>query len=378
MACRERNSVAPRRRCGNPVSRDAMPELTAVASTPAISCKGVWQVFGANPRKSLNLALDEAGGDPRAAAKLLRQRGLIPAVQDISFEISEGEVFVIMGLSGSGKSTLIRTISRLIDGTAGEIHIAGEDILTADAKRMLVLRRDKLGMVFQHFGLFPHMTVAENVAFPLKMQGMKPQERHARALEVLELVSLQGREDAFPRQLSGGQRQRVGIARSLAVNPDLWFLDEPFSALDPLIRRQLQDEFLSIQADLGKTSVFITHDITEALKIADRIAIMRDGVLVQIGTPEEILLNPVDDYVREFTRDVPKGRHAHVGSIMALPSTLPDMPDDPRLSSDMTIDTALAACMSLYHPVPVWGANGQIAGVVKPADLASALTTDDV
>ncbi|SFA52735.1 glycine betaine/proline transport system ATP-binding protein [Paracoccus halophilus] len=350
----------------------------APAGAPAISCRGVWQVFGVNARASLDLALGETGGDTAATARLLRQRGLIPAVQDITFDVAEGEVFVIMGLSGSGKSTLIRTIARLIDGTAGEIRIAGEDILTADARRLLALRRDKLGMVFQHFGLFPHMTVAENVAFPLKMQGMGPEQRRARALEVLELVSLKGREDSFPRQLSGGQQQRVGIARSLAVNPDLWFLDEPFSALDPLIRRQLQDEFLSIQADLGKTSVFITHDISEALKIADRIAIMRDGVLVQIGTPDDIVLNPVNDYVREFTRDVPKGRHAHVETIMTLPASLPRMPDDPGLRANMTIDSALAACMSLYQPVPVWGANGEIAGVVKPSDLASALTPDEL
>ena len=345
-------------------------------AAPAISCKGVWQVFGVNPKKNLDRALQETGGDPHETAQLLRRRGLIPAVQDVTFDVREGEVFVIMGLSGSGKSTLIRTISRLIEGTAGEIRIGGEDIFAADARRLLALRRDKLGMVFQHFGLFPHMTIVDNVAFPLKMQGMATAPRRARAIEVLELVGLGGREDARPHQLSGGQRQRVGIARSLAVNPDLWFLDEPFSALDPLIRRQLQDEFLSIQADLGKTAVFITHDITEALKIADRIAIMRGGVVVQIGTPDDIILNPVDDYVREFTRDVPKGRHAHVETIMTRPDPLPEMPDDPKLGADMTIDSALAACMSLYQPVPVWGSDGQMAGVVSPRDLAAALKAE--
>jgi len=343
-------------------------------TSAAISCEHVWQVFGANAPKRLAEALSQSGGNAQAAAQLLRSWGLIVAVQDVSFEVQEGEVFVIMGLSGSGKSTLIRTISRLIEGTAGKIHISGEDILAADKKRMIELRRDKLGMVFQHFGLFPHMTVAENVAFPLKMQGQSAAARRTRALEVVELVGLKGREDSFPRQLSGGQRQRVGIARSLAVNPDLWFLDEPFSALDPLIKRQLQDEFLRLQADLKKTAVFITHDIDEAMKIADRIAILRDGVLVQVGTPEEILLSPVDDYVREFTRDVPKGRHAHVSSIMALPDELPRMPDDPKLQEGMTIDAALAACMALYQPVPVWDVNGKMAGVVHPRDLADALT----
>ncbi len=349
---------------------------TAPGPAPAISCRNVWQVFGAKPKERLAAAQEKSGGDTAKTALLLREWGLIPAVQDATFEVREGEVFVIMGLSGSGKSTLIRTISRLIEGTSGSIEISGEDIFAADRKRLIDLRRDKLGMVFQHFGLFPHMTVADNVGFPLKMQGQAARDRRHRALEVIELVGLKGREDAYPRQLSGGQRQRVGIARSLAVNPDLWFLDEPFSALDPLIRRQLQDEFLSIQAGLRKTSVFITHDIAEALKIADRIAIMRDGVIVQIGTPDEIILNPVDAYVREFTRDVPKGRHAHVGTIMDMPDPLPAMPDDPKLNVDMTIDAALASCMALYQPVPVWDAEGRMAGVVRPSDLADALRAE--
>ena len=271
---------------------------------------------------------------------------------------------------------MVRVISRLLEGTEGSILVNGEDILTASKKRLLELRRDKLGMVFQHFGLFPHMTVAENVSFPLKMQRRPPKLRRSRALEVIELVGLTGREDAYPRELSGGQRQRVGIARALAVNPDLWFLDEPYSALDPLIRRQLQDEFLKLQAGLQKTSVFITHDIMEALKLADRIAIMRDGAIVQIGTPEDIILNPVDDYVREFTRDVPKGRYSHVSAMMSLPESLPNMPDDPKLDVDMTIDAALASCMSLYQPVPVWDRSGKMAGIVHPSQLAGALQVD--
>lgn len=342
----------------------------------AISCKGVWQVYGADAPQQLKRALAETGNDARAAAGLLRERGLVPAVQDVTFEVMEGEVFVIMGLSGSGKSTLIRTISRLAEGTAGSILIHGEDILKAGKQRLIELRRNKLGMVFQHFGLFPHMTVAGNVGFPLKMQGLNRADRRARALEMLNLVGLSGREDAYPRELSGGQRQRVGIARALAVNPDLLFLDEPYSALDPLIRRQLQDEFLKLQAGLQKTSVFITHDITEALKLADRIAIMRDGVVVQIGTPDEIIVNPVDDYVREFTRDVPKGRYSHVSSMMDMPATLPSMPDDPKIGEDMTIDDALASCMALYQPVPVWGRDGRMAGIVHPGQLAGALKAE--
>lgn len=351
----------------------------SIASTPAaITCEGVWQVFGSAPKKELADALDLSGGDPRAAAETLQNRGLIPAVQAATFEVLEGELFVIMGLSGSGKSTLIRCISRLLEGTAGTILINGEDILAASKKRMIELRRKKLGMVFQHFGLFPHMTVAENVGFPLKMQGQSASARRKRALEVIKLVGLDGREGAFPRELSGGQRQRVGIARSLAVNPDIWFLDEPFSALDPLIRRQLQDEFLNIQATLKKSIVFITHDIAEALKLADRIAIMRDGEIVQIGTPTEIVLNPVDDYVKEFSKDVAKGRHACVTSVMKTGKDVPKkMVDDPKVRADMTLEQALACCMSLYDPVPVWDANGNKVGAVLPNDLVATLQVDE-
>jgi len=342
--------------------------------TPAIAVEALWQVFGPDAERQLKQALG-AGKPAPEAADTLRAAGLIPAVQDASFEVKEGELFVIMGLSGSGKSTMIRCISRLVEPTGGSVQIDGEDILTASPKRLIELRREKLGMVFQHFGLFPHMTVAENVAFPLKMLGKSKTERRARALEVIEMVGLSGREDAFPRELSGGQKQRVGIARSLAANPDIWFLDEPFSALDPLIRRQLQDEFLKIQSTLNKTIVFITHDISEALKLADRIAIMRDGQIVQIGTPAQIVLNPVDDYVREFSRDVAKGRHARLGSVLQT-GDAPEMPDDPKLRIDMTLEEALASCMSLYQPVPVWGRDGQMAGYVHPADLASALQVE--
>ena len=344
----------------------------------AISCNGVWQVFGPDAQQKLAMALEASGGAPAGAADLLRTQGMIPAVQDASFEVGEGELFVIMGLSGSGKSTLIRCISRLLESTAGEINVHGENILAASKARMIDLRRHKLGMVFQHFGLFPHMTVGENVAFPLKMQGSDRKERRDRALEVINLVGLEGREDAYPRELSGGQRQRVGIARSLAVNPDIWFLDEPFSALDPLIRRQLQDEFLNIQKTLKKSIVFITHDITEALKLADRIAIMRDGAIVQIGTPADIVLKPVDDYVAEFSRDVATGRHATVDSVMKTGADIPkEMPDDPGLRTDMTLEAALASCMKLYHPVPVRDPDGNLVGAVDPDELAKAsLHTD--
>lgn len=343
--------------------------------TPAITCRNVWQVFGNNADSALKQALS-AAQSPDAAAADLRARGLVPAVQDACFEVQEGELFVIMGLSGSGKSTLIRCISHLLHATGGEIRIDGENIVEASPKRLIELRRKKLGMVFQHFGLFPHMTVADNVAYPLRVQGVRRKQRMAKAQEVIELVGLAGREGHYPRELSGGQRQRVGIARSLVADCSVWFLDEPFSALDPLIRRQLQDEFLEIQAKLKTTIVFITHDINEALKLADRIAIMRDGKIVQIGTPADIVLRPVDDYVREFSKDVAKGQHARVASVMQSGDGLAHGPDDPGLRQNMTLDAALARCMALYEPVPVRGEDGQLVGVVNPADLAAALQVE--
>ena len=345
-------------------------------NTPAIACQSLWQVFGQGAEKALAEALSRTGGDVDATAADLHERGFIPAVQDANLEVRDGELFVIMGLSGSGKSTLIRCISQLLPGTGGEIRIEGENIIGASKKRLTELRRRTLGMVFQHFGLFPHMTVAENVAYPLRVQGVGRKERRARAQEVISLVGLEGREESFPRQLSGGQRQRVGIARSLAVNPDIWFLDEPFSALDPLIRRQLQDEFLRIQATLKKSIVFITHDIAEALKLADRIAIMRDGKIVQIGTPTEIVLHPVDDYVREFSKDVAKGQHAKVASVMRS-GNIEGGQGDPGLTTSMTLDAALAHCMELCEPVPVRDETGAVVGSVHPSDLAAALQVEE-
>ena len=343
----------------------------------AVACEGVWQVFGADAEHALGDALKQNDGNAKAAASLLRERGLIAAVCDVDFEVGNGELFVIMGLSGSGKSTLLRCISNLIRATAGRIQIEGEDLRAAGERRLIELRREKLGMVFQHFGLFPHMDVTENVAYPLRVKGVPAKERHARADEVIRLVGLEGRESAYPRELSGGQRQRVGIARSLAVDPSIWFLDEPFSALDPLIRRQLQDEFLRIQTHLKKSIVFVTHDIAEALKLADRIAIMRDGEIVQVGTPAEIVLRPADNYVRGFSRDVAKGKHACVDSIMRpLDKDAPGA-DDPGLRPNMTLDAALASCMSLYEAVPVRDDNGNVIGSVRPKDLVAALQVED-
>ena len=339
---------------------------------PAIAVDGLWQVFGANAEQAL--AEEKAKGATSAeVASALRARGLVPAVQDATFEVGQGELFVIMGLSGSGKSTLIRGISRLVEPTAGGVKIAGEDILKASKKRMTQLRRETLGMVFQHFGLFPHMKVIDNVAFPLKVCGMGREARHAKVQSIIEMVGLAGKEQNYPRELSGGQRQRVGIARSLAGDCDVWFLDEPFSALDPLIRRQLQDEFLDIQEKLKTSIVFITHDIAEALKLADRIAIMRDGQIVQIGTPTEIVLNPVDDYVREFARDIPKGRHMKLAAVMEPAGSDAKPTKGLELRANMTLDEALANCTLSLDPMEVKDGDGKVVGLLRPDALSRAL-----
>lgn len=276
-----------------------------------LDCRNVWKIYGAQA----NRVYTEHRGKP--SAEILKNQGLIGAVRNASVQIRQGEIFVIMGLSGSGKSTLVRCLSRLIEPTGGEILFEGQDLLTMRDKELIEVRRKKMGMVFQHFALLPHLTVLQNAAFPLEIQGMGKAEREARAREVVELVGLKGREDYYPRQLSGGQQQRVGIARSLAVEPDLWFLDEPFSALDPLIRREMQDEFLRLQNLLHKTIVFITHDFDEAIRLADRIAVMKDGEIVQIATPEELILNPATDYVEEFTKHIPRSKVLTLGTVMS-------------------------------------------------------------
>jgi glycine betaine/proline transport system ATP-binding protein len=286
-------------------------------------CRDVWKVFGVNAPGAMRAL------GPAPDLDQLHAAGLVPAVRAVNLEVREGEIFVIMGLSGSGKSTLVRCMSRLIEPTSGEVLFDGRDLLAASEAEMIDIRRHKMGMVFQHFALLPHLTVLDNVAFPLDIQGVDHNRREARAREMIQLVGLAGREAAFPRQLSGGQQQRVGIARSLAVEPELWFLDEPFSALDPLIRRELQEEFMRLQSVLRKSIVFITHDFDEAIRLADRIAIMKDGAVEQIGTPEEIVLAPASDYVREFTRAVSRAKVVRAGSIVErgpAPDDLPAVP----------------------------------------------------
>jgi glycine betaine/proline transport system ATP-binding protein len=277
---------------------------------PKLVCKDLWKLYGAG----VDAIVQDA--DFPWHDLDLEARGLIGAVRHVYLEIEEGEIFVIMGLSGSGKSTLVRLMSGLIEPTAGELLLDGQNLLQMSERELIEIRRHKMGMVFQHFALLPHLTVLENVAFPLTIQGQSKAQAEARAQEVVDLVGLKGREQFYPRELSGGQQQRVGIARSLAVEPEIWFLDEPFSALDPLIRREMQDEFLRLQGMLAKTIVFITHDFDEAIRLADRIAIMKDGAVIQVATPEELVMNPASEYVEEFARHVPRDKVMSVGAVM--------------------------------------------------------------
>lgn len=275
-----------------------------------ISIQSVYKVFGGNPDSVIPLI--ESGATKQ---EVLEQTGHTVGIKDVSLDIRSGEIFVVMGLSGSGKSTLIRHINRLIDPTAGRILVDGEDVLTLNEQELRDLRRNKISMVFQRFALLPHKSVLDNVLSGLTIRGDGKKEAHERAIQQINLVGLEGFENQFPSQLSGGMQQRVGLARALATNAEVLLMDEAFSALDPLIRNDMQDQLIEIQKTLARTIVFITHDLDEALRIGDRIAILKDGELRQVGTPEDILMNPADDYVSRFVRDVNRGRVVSVGSI---------------------------------------------------------------
>ena len=277
-------------------------------------CRNLWKVFG-DGANDLADSIDPA----LSREEVLAQTGCVLAVRDVSFSVREGETFVIMGLSGSGKSTLVRCLGRLTEPTRGQIHIDGEDLLAMNKRQLRDIRRHKMGMVFQHFGNFPHKRVFENVVYGLQVQGIDKTTQRSRAAEVIELVGLSGWEERYPHELSGGMQQRVGLARALAVDPQILLFDEPFSALDPLIRREMQDQLIGLQQLVRKTMVFITHDFLEALKVGDRVALMRDGEFVQIGTPEELVANPLNEYVRDFTRDVPRSKVLTARSVMTPP-----------------------------------------------------------
>jgi glycine betaine/proline transport system ATP-binding protein len=345
-------------------------ESTMPPAEAKLVCRSVWKLFGQGAAGFL--AARQAGG--AITAEDLKSANLIAAVRDVTLEVSEGECFVIMGLSGSGKSTLVRCMSRLIEPTAGEIIFNRENLLQATAARMIEIRRHQMGMVFQHFALLPHLTVLGNVAFPLEIQGVGRTAREARARQMIELVGLNGREGNFPRELSGGQQQRVGIARSLAVEPELWFLDEPFSALDPLIRREMQDEFLRLQSVLKKTIVFITHDFDEAIRLADRVAIMKDGEVVQTGTPEDLVLRPADAYVAEFTRNVVRAKVLQASSIMhPLPESLPEGGWSATVEAVAKVADIAGLVSQQPGPIAVVDSQGQPMGMLHRQDVIKVM-----
>jgi len=333
-------------------------------------CEGIWKIYP----ESVETKFRDLGPDPsdEKIRAFQSSHNAIYAVQNASISINSGEVFVIMGLSGSGKSTLIRCLSRLIESSSGKIQFDGKDLLSVSHQDLVEVRRHKFGMVFQHFALLPYRTVLGNVAFPLEVQGVEISEREARAREVIDLVGLGGREQYYPRELSGGQQQRVGIARSLAVEPELWFLDEPFSALDPLIRREMQDEFLRLQSLLNKTIVFITHDFDEAIRLADRIAIMKDGKIIQVSTPGDLILNPADDYVAEFTKHVSRAKVLTVQNIMRPPP--PETSGKAEtISWDCSIIDAATALRESEGSMLVSDAQNRIVGLLHWDDVVDVL-----
>jgi glycine betaine/proline transport system ATP-binding protein len=338
----------------------------SAAGTPAIAIRDLWKIFGPAEHRII--------GTPDAdlsAADVRLKTGSTVAVRAATFDVQPGEVFVVMGLSGSGKSTLVRCLTRLIEPTHGEVLLDGEDILKVDAKRLRELRRRRFAMVFQHFGLLPHRRVIDNVAFGLEIRGEGKAERHRRAIEMLSLVGLESHAWSYPDQLSGGMQQRVGLARALAVDPEVMLFDEPFSALDPLIRRDMQNEVIRLHHEVGKTMIFITHDLAEALKLGDHVAVMRAGEIVQIGRPEEIVGAPADDYVRDFVRDVPRSHVLTLRWIMRGPRG-DDPVDGPELPPDTVIRTAVHVATATESPIRVVE-DGNLIGVVDRVQILAAI-----
>tara|TARA_B100000900_G_scaffold109014_1_gene90926 strand:- start:1121 stop:2140 length:1020 start_codon:yes stop_codon:yes gene_type:complete len=329
-----------------------------------ISCKNIWKLYGENPEKFL------AANDFNPSTNLIKSEKYIPAVRDANIDVMTGEILVIMGLSGSGKSTLLRCMSKLIEPTHGQVFFEGKDLIKATQKELIEIRRHKMGMVFQHFALLPHRTVLQNVAFPLEVQGIDRDKRESRAEDVIKLVGLEGREKYYPRELSGGQQQRVGLARSLAVEPDVWFLDEPFSALDPLIRKEMQNEFLRLQSMLQKTIVFITHDFDEAIRLADRIVIMNEGNIVQVGNAEELITNPANDYVAEFTKDIPRAKLLSVGSIM---NKQKDEGAEIKVSQHAKVSEIAKEILMNNAPAAVTDDNSNVVGSITKQDIVNVL-----
>jgi glycine betaine/proline transport system ATP-binding protein len=338
-------------------------------SSVTVSCRDLWKVYGPKAERIV--------GSPDAdlpRAELLEKTGCVVAVRDVSFNVAQGEVFVVMGLSGSGKSTLVRMVNRIHDPTSGRVLIEGEDVLQASDEHLREIRRKKISMVFQHFGLLPHRRIVDNVAFGLEVQGTDKAARWAIAEEVLKKVGLGGWGQSFPDELSGGMQQRVGLARALANNPEILLFDEPFSALDPLIRRDMQNEVIKLQRDLKKTMIFITHDLAEALKLGDRIAIMKDGQFVQVGTPEEVVAHPADDYVADFTKDVPR---AHVLTARAImrPANGEAVSEGPTVTPDTIVQDLISIVAEADRTIRVVD-DGAVLGVVDRATVMAALVEE--
>jgi len=331
-----------------------------------ISVRNLWKVFGPAEHKVIGTPDEQL-----TRAELLAKTRSTVGVRDVSFDVSSGEVFVVMGLSGSGKSTLVRCLTRLIEPTAGEVLVDGEDIGKASQERLRELRRHRFAMVFQHFGLLPHRRVIDNVAYGLEIRGEDRATRHARAREMISLVGLEGQDNSYPDQLSGGMQQRVGLARALAVDPEVMLFDEPFSALDPLIRRDMQNEVIRLHHEVGKTMIFITHDLAEALKLGDHIVIMRDGAIVQRGKPAELVGAPADDYVADFVRDVPRSHVLTLGWIMRDRRD-DDPTDGPEFPAETIIRDAIGAAIATDKPIRCME-NGALVGVVDRVQILTAV-----
>ena len=339
-------------------------------SDQALSVKNVWKIFGKGS--------DRIIGTPDAdlsRADLKEKTGCVVGIKDVSFDVAPGEVFVVMGLSGSGKSTLIRMLTRLIDPTSGEIVMGGRDVVKASDSELRELRRTHTSMVFQHFGLLPHRQVVDNVAYGLEVRGVGKKERREKAMEIIELVGLKGYDKSYPDQLSGGMQQRVGLARALANDPEMLLFDEPFSALDPLIRRDMQNEVIRLHRELGKTMVFITHDLAEALKLGDRILILRDGEIIQVGTPDEVVARPADDYVKDFVSEVPKSHVLTLKWVMREPRPGESL-DGPALPVDTIVRQAARTAIASEHPIRVMDGDTML-GVVDEEDIMRVVVAEE-
>jgi glycine betaine/proline transport system ATP-binding protein len=339
------------------------------SETPAVHVDGLWKIFGPRADKIMQ------GPDAQLSRKELQEKtGHVVGIRDVSFDVAPGEVFVVMGLSGSGKSTLVRLLTRLIEPTAGTVELFGDNITLMTEKDLLETRRRQVSMVFQHFGLLPHRKVIDNIAFGLEVRGEGRSDRRNRAQEMVDLVGLSGYENNFPDQLSGGMQQRVGLARALAADPAVMMFDEPFSALDPLIRRDMQNEVIRLHKEVGKTMVFITHDLAEALKLGDRILIMRDGEVVQIGTPDEVVGAPADDYVRDFTSDVPKSHVLTLKWVMHEPDGGPH--EGPILQANQIVKDAARVVLNHHGPCRVVDGD-ELVGLVDDEDILRVVVAEE-